>query len=52
LEFSKSHGKYSEDDIEFLCSRLKDSGFKEKDLISGVSQTLEEAKNEVLLKYA
>ena len=52
LDFNKCHGKYSEDDIEFLCSRLKDSGFKEKDLISGVSQTLEEAKNEVLLKYA
>lgn len=52
LDFNKCHGKYSEDDIEFLCGRLKDSGFKEKDLISGVSQTLEEAKNEVLLKYA
>ena len=52
LDFNKCHGKYSEDDIEFLCGRLKDSGFKEKDLISSVSQTLEEAKNEVLLKYA
>lgn len=52
LDFSKSHGKYSEDDIEFLCSRLKDSGFKEKDLILGLCQTVEETKNEVLLKYA
>lgn len=51
LDFGKNHGKYSEDDIEFLCSRLKDSGFKEKDLISGVSQTFEEAKNEILLRY-
>lgn len=52
LDFNKSHVKYSEDDIEFLCGRLKDSGFKNDDLISGVFQTLEEAKNEVLLKYA
>lgn len=52
LDFSENHMKYSDDDRKFLCSRLKESGFTEKDLISCISQILEEAKNEVLLKYA
>lgn len=52
LDFDKYHEKYSKDDTEFLRSRLKDSGFTEKDLISCISQTLEEAKNEVLWNYA